>query len=198
MHHSSEYGLTKRLGPAALPRLSSALGSARPRPATRVPATMRRGNTTWLPPPIWVVAGDDLDAIPERSGVTLEVLTKVNKLSPTQIEVGQRLAIPSGPAGTAASSASTTAGIPGLGALTGPPANPQFKYSTPMPPGTAVPDSVETRLGTLKFFDGFLDKATADKLWNALDFQRAVQAYLPAIPAVSQAADRDACRTSSR
>jgi hypothetical protein len=79
--------------------------------------------------------------------------------------------------------------------LTGPPAEPQYKYSTPMPPGIAVPDSVETRLGTLHFFDGFPDKATADKLWDTLDFQRAVQAYLLAIPAVSQAADRDACLT---
>jgi hypothetical protein len=79
--------------------------------------------------------------------------------------------------------------------LTGPPANPQNKYSTPMPPGIAMPDKIETRLGTLNFFDGFPEKATAEKLWDNLDFQRAVQAYLLAIPAVSQAADRDACRT---
>ena len=41
----------------------------------------------------------------------------------------------------------------------GTPADPQYKYSTPMPPGIASPDRVETRLGTLKFvrrvpFDG--------------------------------------------
>jgi hypothetical protein len=29
--------------------------------------------------------------------------------------------------------------------LNGPPANPQYKYSTPMPPGVATPDKVETR-----------------------------------------------------
>jgi hypothetical protein len=79
--------------------------------------------------------------------------------------------------------------------LTGPSANPQFKYSTPMPPGIAVPNKIETRLGTLNFFDGFPDKATAEKLLNNLDFQRAVQAYLLAIPAVSQVADRNACLT---
>ena len=45
--------------------------------------------------------------------------------------------------------------------LDGPPADPQYKYSTPMPPGIVVPDSVDTRLGTLRFFDGFPDKATA-------------------------------------
>jgi len=54
---------------------------------------------------------------------------------------------------------------------------------------------VETRLGTLKFFDGFPDKATTEKLYDNLDFQRTVQAYLLAIPAVSQAAVRNACRT---
>ncbi len=79
-------------------------------------------------------------------------------------------------------------------ALTGAPAAPEYKYSTPMPPGIAAPDKVETRFGTLNFFDGFPDKASAEKLYDNLDFQRAVQAYLLAIPAVSQAADRNACR----
>jgi hypothetical protein len=79
--------------------------------------------------------------------------------------------------------------------LSGPPADPQLKYSTPAPPGVASPDKVETRLGTLNFFDGFPDKATAEKLFDNLDFQRAVQAYLLAIPAVSQAANRNAYRT---
>lgn len=78
--------------------------------------------------------------------------------------------------------------------LTGAPANPQFKYSTPMPPGVASPNKVETRFGTLNFFDGFPDKATAEKLFDNLDFQRAVQAYLLAIPAVSQVANRNASR----
>ena len=45
------------------------------------------------------------------------------------------------------------------------------------------------------FFDGFPDKPTAEKLLDNLDFQRAVQAYLLAIPAVSQVADRNACLT---
>src|SRR5438552_14831929 len=71
---------------------------------------------------------------------------------------------------------------------------PEYKYSTPLPPGIASPDTVETRLGTLKFFDGFPDKPTVEKLYDNLDFQRAVQAYLLAIPAVSQAANRNAIR----
>src|SRR5262245_62173322 len=70
----------------------------------------------------------------------------------------------------------------------------KYKMATETPPGIAAPDSVETRLGTLQFFDGFPDPTTTEKLYDNLDFQRAVQAYLLAIPAVSQAADRNACR----
>ncbi len=68
---------------------------------------------------------------------------------------------------------------------------PKMKMTTPLPPGIASPDKVETRLGTLNFFDGFPDSATVDKLYDNLDFQRAVQAYLLALPAVSQAANRN-------
>jgi hypothetical protein len=78
--------------------------------------------------------------------------------------------------------------------LTGAPADPQYKYSTPMPPGVASPDKVETRFGTLNFFDGFPDKESAEKLYDNLDFQRAVQAYLLALPPVNQAANRNATR----
>jgi hypothetical protein len=87
---------------------------------------------------------------------------------------------------------------PGTGVaqpLSGPPADAQYRYSTPVPPGVAAPDRVETRLGALTFFDGFPDKASAEKLFDNLDFQRAVQAYLFAIPAVSQVANRNAFRT---
>lgn len=68
--------------------------------------------------------------------------------------------------------------------------SPKMKMTTPMPPGIAIPDRVDTRLGTLKFFDGFPDRATVEKIYDNLDFQRAVQAYLLAIPAVSQAMNR--------
>jgi len=76
--------------------------------------------------------------------------------------------------------------------LVGPPADPQLKYSTSIPPGVLSPDKVETRFGSLNFFDGYPDRASVDKLYDNLDFQRAVQAYLLAIPAVSQAANRNA------
>ncbi len=67
----------------------------------------------------------------------------------------------------------------------------QYKMQTPIPPGISIPDSVETRLGTLKFFDGFPDKASVEKLYDNLDFQRAVQAYLLALPAVNMAGLRE-------
>ena len=78
--------------------------------------------------------------------------------------------------------------------LTGAPTEPNLKYSTERPPGVAAPDTVETRLGTLNFFDGFPDKASAERLFDNLDFQRAVQAFLFAVPAVSQVANRAAFR----
>ena len=71
----------------------------------------------------------------------------------------------------------------------------EYKYETPIPPGIATPDKVETRLGTLNFFDGFPDNASTQKLYDNLDFQRAVQAYLLALPAVNQAGNRNAILT---
>ena len=68
---------------------------------------------------------------------------------------------------------------------------PTMKMTTEIPPGIAMPDTVKTRLGTLKFVDGFPDKATVDKLYDNLDFQRAVQAYLLALPPVNMAGLRE-------
>jgi hypothetical protein len=65
-----------------------------------------------------------------------------------------------------------------------------FKYETPIPPGIAAPEQVEMRLGSLRFVDCFPDKATAEKVYDNLDFQRGVQAYLAALPAVSVEAFR--------
>jgi hypothetical protein len=62
---------------------------------------------------------------------------------------------------------------------------PKMKMTTDIPPSITTPDKVETRIGTLKFFDGFPDKATVEKVYDNLDFQRGVQAYLAALPAVS-------------
>ena len=66
----------------------------------------------------------------------------------------------------------------------------QYKYETPMPPGVLSPNAVETRFGTLNFFAGVPDKASTDKIYDNLDFQRAVQAYLLGLPVVNQVGNR--------
>ncbi len=66
----------------------------------------------------------------------------------------------------------------------------KMKMSTKVPAGIESPDSVKTRIGTLNFFDGFPDNDSVEKLYDNLDFQRAVQAYLLALPHVSQVANR--------
>ncbi|WP_286818446.1 hypothetical protein, partial [Desulfobacter sp. UBA2225] len=68
---------------------------------------------------------------------------------------------------------------------------PKVNMTTDIPPGIAIPDKVETRLGTLKFFDGFPDKETVAKVYDNLDFQRAVQAYLLALAPVNMAGLRE-------
>ena len=63
-----------------------------------------------------------------------------------------------------------------------------YKMTTPIPAGIWVPDKVNSRMGTLNFFDGFPDDATVEKIYDNLDFQRAVQAYLLGLPAVNMLA----------
>lgn len=46
-------------------------------------------------------------------------------------------------------------------------------------------NAVETRIGTLKFEQGFPTEETKNKVFDEIDYQRAVQAYLWAYPAVS-------------
>jgi hypothetical protein len=61
----------------------------------------------------------------------------------------------------------------------------RMKMSTNIPADITTPAEVETRLGALRFIDGFPDEATAQKVYDNLDFQRGVEAYLAALPAVS-------------
>jgi hypothetical protein len=67
----------------------------------------------------------------------------------------------------------------------------KYRTTTPNVPGIESPDKVHTRLGTLKFSDGSPDKRTSEMLFDNLDFQRAVQAYLLALPPVSMLAIRE-------
>jgi hypothetical protein len=67
----------------------------------------------------------------------------------------------------------------------------KYKMTTGIPPGISIPAKVETRFGTLNFFDGVPDEASTQKLYDNLDFQHAVQAYLLGLPVVNQASNRN-------
>jgi hypothetical protein len=48
---------------------------------------------------------------------------------------------------------------------------PKMKMTTDIPPEITTPDSVETRLGALTFFDGLPDKATVKKVYDNPNFR---------------------------
>jgi hypothetical protein len=62
---------------------------------------------------------------------------------------------------------------------------PTEKYTAKVPSYITTPDTVQTRIGTLKFFDGLPDPATVQKVYDNLDFMRGVEAFLSGIPAAS-------------
>ena len=53
-----------------------------------------------------------------------------------------------------------------------------------------TPDTVETRIGTLRFFDGIPTKQTAPLVFDSLDFHRGVETFLNGMPAASLEAIR--------
>ena len=57
-----------------------------------------------------------------------------------------------------------------------------------MPPQITTPDRVESRLGTLTFKDGIPDSATAQKLFDEVDYVHAVEAAISGYAAVNQLA----------
>jgi len=65
---------------------------------------------------------------------------------------------------------------------------PKMKMATSIPPEITTPDSVETRLGTLRFFDGMPDEQTVNKLYDNLDFMRGVEVFLNTLSAGSSLA----------
>jgi hypothetical protein len=73
-----------------------------------------------------------------------------------------------------------TVAMPALGQEQPPP-----KYSAKVPSYITTPDTVESRIGTLKFFDGLPDPDTVQKVYDNLDFARGVEAFLTGIPAAS-------------
>lgn len=68
---------------------------------------------------------------------------------------------------------------------------PRMKMTTDIPGAITTPDKAETRLGTLNCFDGFPDDATIEKVYDNLDFERGVQAFLTAMPGASLYAFRE-------
>jgi hypothetical protein len=66
-----------------------------------------------------------------------------------------------------------------------------YKMTTPIPPGVAVPDKIETSIGTLNLSDGYPAPETIEKIYDNLDRSRALQAYLLGIPIVNQASMRN-------
>jgi hypothetical protein len=80
------------------------------------------------------------------------------------------------------------------GCSTSAPTTAQYKYSTPIVPSVAVPDKIESSLGTLNLHYGYPSAGTVEKIYDNLDRSRALQAYLMAIPIVNQAGMRDSIR----
>jgi hypothetical protein len=58
-------------------------------------------------------------------------------------------------------------------------------YNHHIPESIMTPDTVVTRLGTLKFFDGMPNKETVNTLYDNLDIMRGVETFLNGIPATS-------------
>ncbi len=64
------------------------------------------------------------------------------------------------------------------------------KMRTEIPDGITTPDTIETQLGYLSFFDGVPDAQSTDKIYNLLDFTHAYQAYLDGVKIASMDAMR--------
>ncbi|PZV37832.1 hypothetical protein B5V02_16350 [Mesorhizobium kowhaii] len=63
-------------------------------------------------------------------------------------------------------------------------------YNHKIPDKIMTPDSVETRIGTLKFDDGVPTVETTQKVYDNLDFLRGIEVFLNFIPAASVEATR--------
>ena len=59
------------------------------------------------------------------------------------------------------------------------------KYAAKVPASVQTPNTVQTRLGPLKFFDGLPAEETVKKVYDNLDFNRGMEAFMAGIPATS-------------
>ena len=58
-------------------------------------------------------------------------------------------------------------------------------FNNVIPESILTPDSVETSIGTLTFFDGMPDPETVTKVYDNLDTIRSTEAFLNMVPAAS-------------
>ncbi|MGA7980937.1 MAG: DUF1214 domain-containing protein [Chromatiaceae bacterium] len=172
MDQPRRYRLTKRLGHTAL-ALILGLGLGMAQAGDTGPRHHARGEYDTATATYVVVEGDDLIAISERFEISVDELKAQNKLASNEIEVGQKLVV---------------------GGTMGSAAAPPYKMTTPIAPGVATPDTLETSIGTLHLSDGVPNPETIEKIYDNLDRSRALQAYLLAIPIVNQASMRDSLR----
>ena len=63
-------------------------------------------------------------------------------------------------------------------------------YNTPIPEKILTPDTVETRLGTLRFYDGQPLPETVELIYDYLDLSRGAETFLNGMPAASMEALR--------
>lgn len=71
---------------------------------------------------------------------------------------------------------------------------PTMKMTTDIPASIIMPEKIQTRLGTLEFFDGFPKEGTVQKAYDFLDFQRGVDVFLDEMRAASMVALREGHR----
>src|SRR3990170_849105 len=71
------------------------------------------------------------------------------------------------------------------------PAKAEPETLTPMPPSLITPDSVDSRIGTLKFKDGAPDAETVQKIYDNLDFTHAFDAFVNTFQGVNAGAIRE-------
>lgn len=62
---------------------------------------------------------------------------------------------------------------------------PKYKMTTEIPANVMAPDSVETSIGTMKFFDGVPDASSVRAAYDFLDRSRAVNVFINSIPMMS-------------
>jgi hypothetical protein len=75
------------------------------------------------------------------------------------------------------------------------PAAKPMKMTTPIPESIITADTVASPLGQLRFFDGFPDDATTQLVYDNIDRQRGVEAFLAAMPGASVYAMREGLKS---